>query len=170
MQVEIAKFTFISSAEEQKKRIEFVVSKKREHSVAGLNMGVCVAPDERLWKDPTFMNCIIFEPESKRALGGMHFLIRENSLCIPGINPSVDLISETDSERLLDVCLDYAHQTAQALGLDRVLIPVERGIHSNRDSIHAEIVKKSFATHRFNEPQQFSYSPHAYSFQECYVA
>ncbi len=108
MRKEVDKFQFSDDqAGEQKHELEFVISKKKEHGMIGFNMGVCVAPDAKLWDDPTFINVIIFDPATKQAQGGMHLLIRENCLCLPGINPSTDILGTVDNEKLYTAMIDY---------------------------------------------------------------
>lgn len=169
MSKELAKFKFVDSAKEETKSLEFIVSKKKEHCIAGLNMGVCVTPDEKLWNDPTFMNCIFLNPETKRAQGGMHFLIREDYLTLPGINPSLDLLGQVDQQKLFDQIVRYAKEVSQTLGLKGVLIPTFSIIHSNRRQIQTIIANKKYPTVELSAEAKFSYSPHKYSFQKCFV-
>lgn len=170
MRRELDKFKFSSmgGGAAEVRKLEFAISKKKEHGVVGYNMGVCVAPDEALWNDPTFMNCIIFDPESKQANGGVHFLIRENCLCLPGINPSLDLLSGVDNEELFNKILKYATEVKEKLGLEKVLIPVASVIHSNRSQVHEIITKKNYKIHKLSQNAQFSTSPYPYSFQDCF--
>ncbi len=168
MRKEIDKFKFRSeNGEIENYEIEFVVSKKKEHGVVGYNMGVCVTPDEKLWNDSQFMNCILFSPESKQAMGGMHFLIRENNLCLPGINPSQDILSYVDNEELFDKMMEYAKKVKEKLGLKKVLIPTNSSIYSNRSQIHSIVTKKNYKKVNLEKTANFSYNPYVYSFQEC---
>ena len=73
MYEEMQKYEFAEGVEKQE--YQLFVSKKKEHGCAGLNMGVCVTPDEKLWNNPNFMNVITMK--DKIAYGGMHFLIVE---------------------------------------------------------------------------------------------
>jgi hypothetical protein len=169
MHKELAKFKFINDLEKETKTLEFIVSKKKEHCLVGLNMGVCVTPDEKLWNDRTFMNCIFLDPESKRAQGGVHFLIREDYLTLPGINPSLSLLGRVNREKLFDRIINYSKEVAQTLGLKGVLIPTSKTIQSNRSQIQTVIVNKKFPKITLKKEANFSYSPFAYSFQECYL-
>jgi len=169
MRKEVDKFKFEDQAGQAEKReLEFVISKKKEHGVAGFNMGVCVAPDEKLWNDPQFMNCIIFDPKLKQAMGGMHFLIRENNLCLPGINPSLDVLGQVKNEELFDKMMEYAKKIKEKMGLEKILIPESSSIHSNRTQIQEIIRKKAFKKYKLQKEVEFSYSPYKYSFQECF--
>jgi len=169
MRKELDKFEFSNeSGQAEQLKLEFVISKKREHGVAGYNMGVCVTPDKKLWDDPQFMNCIMFESKTKRAMGGMHFLIRENNLCLPGVNPSMDILSEVENEKLFDQMIAYAKKVKEALGLSRVLIPTNSGIHSNRQPIQEIIRKRNYGKFSLNSEAEFSYDPYKYSFRECF--
>lgn len=169
MRKEVDKFKFEGEAGQVKKRkLEFVVSKKKEHGVAGYNMGVCVTPDEELWNDPQFMNCIMFDPELKQAMGGMHFLVRENNLCLPGINPSLDILGKTKNEELFEKMIEFAKKVKEKSGLDKVLIPTASEIHSNRTQIQEIIRKKAYKQYGLQEEASFSHRPYQYSFQECF--
>lgn len=169
MRKEVDKFKFKGeTGKTRKQALELIISKKKEHGVAGYNMGVCVAPDAKLWNDPTFMNGIIFNPELKQAMGGMHFLIRENNLCLPGINPSLDVLGQVKNEELFDQMIEYAKQVKEKLGLDKVLIPVSSGIYSNRTQIQEIVRKKNFKKYSLKKEADFSYDPYKYSFQECF--
>lgn len=169
MRKEVDKFQFSDDqAGEREHELEFVISKKKEHGMVGFNMGVCVAPDAELWNDPTFMNVIIFDPKTKQAQWGMHLLIRENCLCLPGINPSTDLLGTVDNEKLYIAMIDYARAIAKNLGLKKVLIPKEAEIYSNRSQIQNIIPSKAYPTHKLEQIAKFSYSPYEYSFQDCW--
>lgn len=171
MQSEVStKFTFHES--EGLKNVRFVVSKRKAHGVAGLNMGVCVAPDKELWNNPNFMNVIIFDDENI-ALGGMHLLILEENgkkyVTLPGINPSPRLLTQVSSEELYEEMIRYAHEINGALGCDGVLIPTESGIHSNRSDMQRVISSRTYKTFRFDEIKDFSFSPFKYQIQDCFI-
>lgn len=169
MHIELAKFKFVNDVKKETKQLEFIVSKKKEHCLAGLNMGVCVTPDEQLWNDSTFMNCIFLDQNSKKAQGGVHFLVREEYLTLPGINPSISLLGLVNREKLFDQIINYSKEVAKTLGLKGVLIPTNKTIQSNRDQIQTVIANKKYPKIMLQKEAQFSYSPHKYSFQECYV-
>lgn len=169
MRKEVDKFKFEDqSGQAEKRELEVVISKKKEHGVTGFNMGVCVTPDEKLWNDPEFFNCIMFDPKLKQAMGGMHFLIRENNLCLPGINPSLDVLGQVKNEELFDKMMEYAKKVKEKLGLEKILIPESSSIHSNRTQIQEIIRKKAFKKYNLKKEAEFSYSPFEYSFQECF--
>lgn len=170
MQGEVsAKYEFRESVEKIKLRC--VVSKRKTHGVAGCNMGVCVAPDEKLWNNPNFMNVILFD-QNDIAQGGMHVLLIEDGgkkyLTLPGINPSVGLMAQVAAADIYDKLIAYAHELAGALGCDGVLIPTDASIHSNRSEIQRVVTAKCSEKVTLSKIHQFSYSPE-YSFQECYI-
>lgn len=169
MRREIDKFSFESEVGEQETRhLELVISKRREHGVAGYNMGVCVTPDTRLWDDNTFFNVIIFDQETHTAAGGMHVLIREGYVCLPGINPSIQLLSTVDTSQLYDQLITYAKAIASKMGLKGVLIPTYKVIHSNRSQIQSHIQAQKYKIVTLLRTADFSYNPYHYSFKECY--
>ncbi len=98
----------------------------------------------------------------------MHLLIRENYLCLPGINPSTDLLGTVDNEKLYTTMIDYARAIAKNLGLKKVLIPKEASIYSNRSQIQSIVPSKAYPTHKLEQIAKFSYSPYEYSFQDCW--
>jgi hypothetical protein len=164
-----AKYTF--RTEDGVRRVQFVVSKNKAHGVAGWNMGVCVTPDDRLWENPAFMNVIIFD-ENDIAQGGMHLLIIEENgrkyLTLPGINPSIRLLAEVPAERVYAELISYAMLIADELGCDDVLIPIEKGIHSNRPEVQEVIAARGYERFDLESIHDFSFSPNAYQVQECF--
>ncbi len=172
MQSEIgSKFEFHSSIKSVLLRFE--VSKKKAHGVAGLNMGVCVAPDKKLWANPDFMNVIIWDDE-QIAQGGMHILlITDNGkqyLVLPGINPSVSLLTRVSAAAIFGHLISYAADLARELGCDAVLVPTNASIHSNRSEIQRVIAEKNYRKIVLGQVHDFSYDPFAYSFQDCFIA
>jgi len=168
MRKEVDKFEFGSHGEATKQTVDldFVVSKKKEHGVAGYTMGVCVTPDEELWNDPQFWNGIFFDSESKQSMGGIHFLVRDGCLTLPGINPSLDLLSTVNHEQLFDKIIEKAKEVKEKLGLKKLLIPQDSIIHSNRNQIQEIIRRRNYPEYKFDKEQSFSYHPYEYSFQE----
>ncbi len=170
MRKEVEKFEFTSTNEgkAETRQFQFVISKKREHGVAGYNMGVCVTPDQQLWADPEFMNLIIFDPKTKQAMGGIHLLIRENNLTLPGINPSLDLLATVNNQELYDEIIKFTLKIKEKLGLHRLLIPAAPVIHSNRTQMQEIIRGKNYNKYQFERVQPFSYDPYEYFFQEAF--
>jgi len=170
MQSEITtKYEFNQSRE--KLQLRFVTSKRKAHGVAGLNMGVCVAPDEKLWNNPNFMNVIIFN-ESGVAQGGMHVLIIKDNgkkyLVLPGINPSINLLTQVAGDDIYNQLISYAAELAQALQCSAVIIPTDATIHSNCSEIQRVISAKGYKELSLSKVYPFSYEP-AYSFQKCFL-
>lgn len=170
MRKEVEKYDFDPQEEGKAvmQQLQFVISKKREHGVVGYNMGVCVAPDEELWDDTDFWEGIIFDPVIKQAMGGVHFLIRDGCLTLPGINPSLAILSQVNNEDLYDRIIDYSRRVKEKLGLQKVLIPSDSAIHSNRTQIQEIIRNRNYPIYSFDEVQTFSHSPYEYSFQETF--
>ena len=172
MQGEVtAKYEFKESMEKIKLRC--VTSKRKAHGAIGLNMGVCVAPDEKLWDNPNFMNVILFD-EHNIAQGGMHVLIIEEDdgkkyLTLPGINPSIGLLSQVPADDIYNKLIAYAHELARELNCEGVLIPKETNIHSNRSEIQRVVSGKNYEEITLSKIHPFSYDPYKYSLQGCYV-
>ncbi|MBI4708181.1 MAG: M48 family metalloprotease, partial [Candidatus Omnitrophica bacterium] len=155
----------------KKVSLRILLSKRKAHGVAGLNMGVCVAPDKELWGNPNFYNAILFD-ENGIARGGMHILIIEDSgkkyLTLPGINPHTTLLMRVAADEIYSKFVSYAQALAKQLGCAGVLIPENPSIHSNRSEIRRVISARNYGKQTLSKIHQFSYSPHGYHFQTCF--
>jgi hypothetical protein len=172
MQKEMAKYEFKEGAEGGvAKKLRFEVSKKLAHSVAGLNMGVCIAVDDELWNKKEFSNVILWD-ENGIARGGFHTEIvtegEDKYLSLPGINPSSSLLDSVDPNQLYDGIIEYAKEMAEKIGAKGLLIPTAEVIHSNRDVIQKIVASKNYETKSLAQPHSFSYSPYEYSWQDAY--
>lgn len=175
MQKELNKWIFVEEDHGGEKRtLQFSITKRKIHSVAGLNMGVCVAVDDKLWEKEDFSNVVLFGDDGI-ARGGMHFeIIRDGNggkkyLTLPGINPSLSILREVDSKKLLHEMLEFAKRSARAIGADAVLIPKNPHIHSNREDLHGVIAGMDLPEFSLSYNHQFSYSPFSYSWQDAFV-
>jgi len=180
MQEEMSKYEFVEEDVEDGDGVEtanfrFDISKRRAHAIAGLNSGVCVAVDEKLWEKEAFSNVIMWGDEDGKeiAMGGMHFEVVEDEgkkfLSLPGINPNLLALSTVDPEKLYDKMIEFAKESARAIGAEAVLIPKNAVIHSNRSEIQAVISSKEYGTHSLSQEHAFSYDPYEYSWQDAYV-
>lgn len=170
MYKEVSKFSFnADTAQESKAKFEMIVSKSDLHGVAGYTQGVCVTPDKALWEDPTFMHALIMNREKKVNQGGMHILIRDNKLVLPGINPSLDLRNSADNNEIYDAMIDFAKKCKDELGLDQVLIPTNPQISSNDQGFNQIIADRKYKRMEFDTEQPFSQDPYEYSFKECFI-
>ena len=172
MKSEMDKWAFVEGAEGGlQRKLQFEITKKRLHAVAGMNMGVCVAVDDRLWNKPEFMNVVLFADDGV-ARGGMHFEIVSSDgkkyLSLPGINPSLAALREVDAKKLTQAMLEYAKDCARAIEADAVLIPTNPGIFSNREELHGIITDMKLPVKSLKQPHQFAYAPFYYSWQDAY--
>ena len=169
MDAEIEKFT-ISQIETDsgQQKFEFLISKKREHCVIGLNMGVCTAYDDVLWNDPNISNVIIFDKKLKKALGGFCLQIVGDMLILPTINPSEILLDSADTDELLNKILIFAQLIQRQLGLSALGIAADKEILSNRKIIIEKILARDYATKTFSEPVPFSDRP-SYSMKSYFL-
>ena len=145
----------------------FMLSKRKLHSVAMFNMGVCVAPDDRLWNMPDFLQMIIWDKD-KNACGGVIFRNVNNYLVL-SIQPNYKILNEVSPVHLYDTIIEYSKTMVRLLKLKGVLIPVNSAIHSNRGSIQAIITGKNYTRKNFSTSYEFSYSPYIYSYNEFFV-
>ncbi len=172
MQREMQKYEFDETESAEQEELKFMISKKKEHSAVGLNMGVCTAPDQKLWERPDFMNMIIFD-KNGIAQGGMHYLIinddNKKYLALPGINPSQNFLGNVNADDLYNKMIDFAKESAKSIKADAVLMPTNSTIHSNRSTIQSIITQKNYEKMTLKKEHEFSFDPHKYSFQECYI-
>jgi hypothetical protein len=174
MQEEMTKFEFKKEGWGKGKEYVFTISKRKAHSVAMFNMGVCVAPDDRLWNSPDMWQLIIFDKEGDAHGGAILRTIEENGkkYLVLSIQPSSSILNEVSPFQVADSIIRFCIVIAKRLKYNNVLIPVSSAIHSNRGSIQqviAEKYGKSVQLKTENE-HEFSYSPHNYKYQEFYVA
>ena len=172
MKHEMAKWDFIEGAEGgEERKLQFEITKKKLHAAAGMNMGVCVAVDDKLWNKREFMNVVLFADDGI-ARGGMHFeIVRDDSktyLSLPGINPNMTALREVDAQKLTDAMLDFARDAARAMGAESVLIPTNPAIFSNREELHRIVTGKNMPVRSLSQSHRFSYSPFAYEWQDAY--
>jgi hypothetical protein len=148
--------------------LEFELTKRKAHAAVGFCEGVCTAVDVVLWNRPDFLQCVFWDEEGI-AQGGMHLLLVEEEgrryLTLPGINPSVRLMTRVEAPALLDAVVDYAWRLARQLGLQGVWVPASPAIHSNRRSIQEELARRDW-TLRGSQVHAFSTEPYHYTFDQ----
>jgi hypothetical protein len=174
MQDEMSKFEFKKEGWGKGKEYVFTISKHKAHCVAMFNMGVCVAPDDKLWNSPDFWQLIIFDKEGDAHGGAILRTIEENNkkYLVISIQPSSSILNEVSPFQVADSIIRFCIVIAKRLKYNNVLIPVSSAIHSNRGSIQQVITEKygqSVQLKTENE-HEFSYSPHNYKYQEFYIA
>jgi hypothetical protein len=98
----------------------------------------------------------------------MHLLLVEEEgrryLTLPGINPSVRLMTRVEAPVLLDAVVDYAWRLARQLGLHGVWVPASPAIHSNRRAILEELARRHWPL-RGSQVHTFSTEPYHYTFE-----
>ncbi len=149
----------------------FMLSKRKLHSVAMYNMGVCVASDDRMWNMPDFWPMIIWD-KNFHAHGGVMFRTIEEAgkkYLVLSINPSSSILNQVSPVHLYDQIIAYAEKIRKKLHYDQILIPTNGAIHSNRGSIQAAITERSYPKKTLSSKHVFSYSPHAYTYQEFFI-
>jgi hypothetical protein len=148
--------------------LEFELTKRRAHAAVGFCEGVCTAVDVALWNRPEFLQCVFWSEEGI-AQGGMHLLFVEEGgkryLTLPGINPSMRLLTRVDASVVLDAVVDYCWRVARQLGLHGVWVPASPAIRTNRRAIHEELERRGW-TLRGGKVHEFSTEPYSYSFDQ----
>ena len=173
MQKEMEKFEFknegISLFGE---KFTFVLSKRHTHSVAMFNMGVCVAPDQKLWESQDMWQMIIFDKDGYAKGGVIYRTIYDDgkAYLIASIQPSGAILNDVSPDRLHDKIIQFSKLMVKTLNYQNLLIPKNTAINSNRGSIQSIISLKNYPTFNANQQHSFSYNPYAYSYQDFYIA
>ncbi|MFH1064452.1 MAG: hypothetical protein V1729_05205 [Candidatus Woesearchaeota archaeon] len=174
MQEEIQKYEFKRSVKGKMKKYIFLLSKRKLHCVAAYNMGVCVAPDDKLWNKKDFWTLIIFDKEHNAHGGAILRTIEEHGkkYLVVSIQPASSILNEVSPVQVFDKIIQFCRVIAKKLKYENVIIPLNSAIHSNRGSIQSIIAErfKDKATKTLDEEYDFSYSPYHYSYQEFYIA
>jgi hypothetical protein len=150
----------------------FMLSKRKLHSVAMFNMGVCVAPDDKLWNMPDFWQMIIWDEFKEHAFGGVIFRTIEEQgkkYLILSIQPNGMILNEVSPVHLYDLIIKFSEKMRKKLKYDQILIPVAGSIHSNRGSIQSVITKNNYPKKSLLKDYEFSYSPYHYMYKEFFV-
>jgi hypothetical protein len=174
MKKEIVKYEFRPEGRGKGKEYFFLLSKRRVHSVAMFNMGVCVAPDDKLWNSPDMWQLIIFDEKHDAHGGAILRTIEEDGkkYLIASVQPSQSILNEVSPAQLFDKIMQFCRIIARTLKYQNVLIPTSSAIHSNRGSIQQVIADKygKSTPLKLKEKYEFSYSLHNYPYQEFYIA
>ncbi|MFT4343295.1 MAG: hypothetical protein ACMXYE_00950 [Candidatus Woesearchaeota archaeon] len=152
----------------------FVLSKKKLHSVAMFNMGICVAPDDKLWNQPDMWQLIIFDKDGYAHGGCIIRTIIDNNkpYLVLSIQPATSLTGSYSSKHIYNKIIQYARTLKKQLKYEGVLIPKSAQIHSNRSSIQERISQArypeftSLKKHLFSDYHSLS---EPYSYQNFYL-
>jgi len=149
----------------------FMLSKKRPHSVAMYNFGVCVASDNKLWNMTDFWQLIIWDNNFKACGGVIYRTIEEagKKYLIASIQPNSTILSEVSPVHLYDQIIKYSEKMIKKLKYDSLLIPMEGTIHSNRGSIQAIITERNYPRKVLLKEYEFSYSPYNYTYKQFFI-
>lgn len=174
MQKEMQKFEFRREGRSRLGELNkfiFTLSKRKAHSIAMFNMGVCVAPDDRLWNQPDMWQLVIFD-QDKNACGGVIYRTIEEQgkkYLVISIQPNSNILSASSPEGVYSKIMQYSKAMQKLLHYDAVLIPVSATIHSNRGSIQTEISKRNYRKIKLEKNYNFSYSPYGYTYDDFYI-
>ncbi|MBN1594490.1 VWA domain-containing protein, partial [candidate division FCPU426 bacterium] len=154
--------------------LAFRVVKGIPYGLWGMNAGVCIAPDVDLWKKPEFTLLAMMDMAGEKAVGFVHLFEQKvdgkKVLFVPGIEPSVEFLSQVKAEDVYPAIEKALLAVAEAGGYEKVYLPTDKNIASNRSDIARIIEKKYAATKRgLKEAVQWNNLPRPYPFQEVYV-
>jgi len=153
------------------KHFRFILSKRKMHSIAMFNMGICVAPDNELWESKDFWQMIIFDEENDANGGVIYRTIEEDGkkYLIASIQPSTSILSSVSPQQTYAKIIQFSRLMVKTLKYQNLLIPTISAIHSNRGSIKAIITSKDYPKITLKHVYNFSYSPHDYTYQEFFI-
>jgi len=151
------------------KPFKFVLSKRKMHSVAMLNMGVCVATDQRLWDSPDFWQMIIFDKEDNACGGALYRTLSEenNNYLVLSIQPASSILSSTLHDSLYDQIVRFSKLIVRRLKYQSLLIPTSPLINSNRGTIQDIIVSRNYPKFALKKDYDFSYNPYHYTYKNA---
>jgi|GEM_PF-2803296 len=152
--------------------LEFRVVKGIPYGLWGLNAGVCIATDLELWQKKEFMLLAMIDKNTKKVCGFAHLFSADdngkNILTVPGIEPSVEFLSEVKPEAVYPLIEEALIGVAKAGGYEGVYLPVEPNILSNRPDI-GKIAAKKYAGHKTDIARvDWNTLPQEYPFSEVY--
>ncbi|MDP3791155.1 MAG: GNAT family N-acetyltransferase [Candidatus Omnitrophota bacterium] len=154
--------------------LEFRIVKGIPYGLWGLNAGVCVATDIELWKDNNFMLLAMIDKNTHQAVGFVHlFRVDINGewvLTVPGIEPSVEFLSQVKAEEVYPLIEDALKKVARTGGFQALYIPTEKNILSNRADI-AKIVMRKYAANKkmLTDEVRWNHVPQPYPLKEVYI-
>jgi len=139
---EQAKLASVEQA--HKVTLEFRVVHSIPFGLWGMNIGTCIATDLPLWNNPNFFLLAIIDKKTKKTVGFVHLFQKKINdewvLTTPGINPSIELISEVKVEALYPLIEDALLRIQEAGNYAHIYIPTMRN-KGNITSDLAEVVK-----------------------------
>lgn len=160
---------------ERKIVLEFRVVKGIPYGLWGINCGVCIAFDLELWRDSRFLLLAMIDRESGRVVGFAHLFqgrIQEGDetreiLLVPGIEPSVEFLSEVRAREVYPLIEKALLRIAQEGDYDALYLPTNPQILSNRPDIVKEVQKRYTRTKQLPSEIHWSHWPVA-PFKEVY--
>ncbi|HTZ11034.1 MAG TPA: HEAT repeat domain-containing protein [Candidatus Margulisiibacteriota bacterium] len=172
IQQEKNKFTTIRWGEVA---LEFRVVKGIPYGLWGLNAGVCIATDLNLWKKKDFFLLAIIDKNSQKAVGFVHLFQKQLPdgswiLTVPGIEPSVEFLTQVKAEEIFPLIEKALIKIASAGNYQALYLPQDKNILSNRSDIQKIAQKKySSRTAALEDKINWNTLPAPYSFNEVYV-
>jgi len=168
---EMTKFNQVK--QDDKVELGFRVVKGIPYGLWGLNAGVCIARDIELWKNPSFKLIAIIDKKAGTVVGFIHVFETEIAgkkiMTIPGIEPSVEFLNKVNAAQLYEQIEAVLKELAKLGGYDKIYLPTNVNIVSNRADIRKAIQKKKYQTIKLNKLVNWNHTPRPYSFDEVYV-
>ncbi len=172
MQKEIEKFEFKREGKSLfGKPFRFVLSKRKLHSCSMFNMGLCIAPDDKLWNSEDMWQMIIFDEEDNACGGVIYRTIKEDGkyYLTASIQPSNSMLSSVSLQHLYAKIIQFSMLMVKILKYQNLLISTNSIIHSNRGSIQSAISSMNYPKIKLKHNYDFSYSPYHHKYQEFYI-
>ncbi len=129
--------------------LEFRVVKGIPYGFWGLQAGVCIATDIALWKKKEFFLLAMIDKKTQKTVGFIHLFEKEidngRILTVPGIEPSVEFLSEVKAVDVYPQIEEALIRVAEAGGYAGLYVPTSKNILSNRSDIFA-IASKNYSS------------------------
>lgn len=153
--------------------LEFRVVKGIPYGLWGHNCGVCIYDDLKLWKDPRFKLLAFIDKIEGKVVGFAHLFEAEAEggkvLTVPGIEPTVEFLSEVKAREVYPLIERALIQVASEGGYKALYFPTDRHILSNRPDVIKEIEKRySSQGIPLPTPIHWNHRPNPYPFKEVY--
>lgn len=139
--------------------LEFRVVKGVPYGMYGINAGVCVAEDLKLWKDRRFRLIAMIDKKTKQAVGFIQVYgkrINGKLAWIIMLQPSEEFMGSVDADELYEKTIAEVKKMARAGRAKALYIPTDPNIHSNRKDMQRAIAKANEG----NKPIELSPAVH----------
>ncbi|MDB4971613.1 MAG: hypothetical protein JWN44_7302, partial [Myxococcales bacterium] len=153
--------------------LEFRLVKGPGYGLWPLCAGVCVVGDMPLWHDPDFWLLAMIDRRSGQTVGFVQLygkkIFGTRYLTVPGIEPSIELLSTVKTTQLYPMIEKALVQVADLGGFDVLVAPIRPDILSNRKDIQEIVAKHGYPTMTLRRTVWWNTVPRPYWFNRVHV-